>query len=192
MQALMLLGESRRIKSKPFVRVFGKELFLYGHEILREVFNGVTVVASTKIRDRIRKYDVSVVYEDHDVGPLGGIYEGAKNIGGKYFFVAGCDMPFLKKEVIEFMKERVGGDGLIPLHPNGMLEGLHAFYRRKKTIEVLDKILPEKHRITELINEMKVGYIPVEEIREYDSRLLSFMNVNTSDDLKLMEKIMGK
>lgn len=181
-EAVMLIGKSRRMKDKPFIEVRGKKLFRYGYETLERVFRDVLIVCEVGLAARLKGYNT--VAEDYGIGPLGAIYEGARNTTSSYIFVAGCDMPFLDDKVLRFLCDNVGVDGAVPVHGDGKLEPLHSVYRRERILE-LD--VPDKGgRISDIIRKMDVNLISVDEIREYDPRLLTFRNINTEEDINSM------
>ena len=191
-QAIMLMGKGTRIENKPFARINGKELFLYGYEILKELFNDIFIVCRNDVFEILKDYKIkNVISENKNIGPVGGIYEGAKNSDSGYIFVAGCDMPFLNKKIIEFLCNSVEGYGVVPVHENGMLEPLHSIYKRKRIIDVFEKIGNER-RISKVIEKMNVRFIPAEELRIYDKELLTFRNINTPEDVVWMENYLKK
>lgn len=187
-QAVMPLGRGTRIENKPFVRINGRELFLYGYEILTELFDNVLIVCRNDVLERVKGYGVkNIISENRRIGPIGAIYEGAKNLKSEYVFVAGCDMPFLNREVIGFLCKSVEGDGIVPVHENGMLEPLHSIYKRGKIIDVIEKI-GEERRISKMFENMDIKFIPAKELRIYDNELLTFKNINTPEDVAWMEE----
>lgn len=187
MLAVMLMGKGTRIENKPFVRINEKELFLYGYEILTELFGNVFTVCSGDVLERLEGYNIeNIVSENRKIGPIGAMYEGAKNSNAEYIFVAGCDMPFLNRKVIEFLCNSVERDGAVPRHENGILEPLHSIYRRDKVIDVIEGIGKER-KISKMIGNMDVRFIPAKELRIYDNELLTFKNINTPRDIAWME-----
>lgn len=178
-EAVMLMGKSERIRDKPFIKINGKELFRYGYETLSRVFRDVLIVCTKDVGDRLEGY--RFVVEDYGIGPMGAIYEGARNTTSEYIFVTGCDMPLLNEDVIRFICGKVKKEGVVPVYGDGKLEPLHSVYRREKILEL--DILKKDGRITGLIDEMDIKFIPVDEIKKYDPRLLTFRNINTKRDI---------
>ncbi len=191
-QAIMLMGKGTRIENKPFARINGKELFLYGYEILKELFNDIFIICRNDVFGILKDYKIkNIISENKNIGPVGGIYEGAKNSNSEYIFVTGCDMPFLNRDVIKLLCSSIERDGIVPVHENGMLEPLHSIYKRKKIIDVFEKISGEG-RISKVIEKMDVRFIPTEELRIYDGELLTFRNINTPQDIVWMENYLNK
>lgn len=184
-QAIMLAGESRRIPNKPFIKFRGKELMLHGYGILKEIFPDVLIVCNERIEPGIKELipESVVISESLDIGPLGGILEGMKNLSSKYVFVCGCDMPFLNREVIGLICSEADKDGAVPLNDENLPEPLHALYRREKVL-ALEELCLKGGKVTGLIERMDMKIIPSDRIREYDSNLMTFRNINTIGDLE--------
>ncbi len=184
-QVIMLAGESRRIPDKPFAGFRGKELLLHGYGILKKIFPDVLVVCNKRIEPRMKELipESPIIFEDLNIGPLGGILEGMKNLSSKYVFVTGCDMPFLNQAVIEFLCSEAEKDGVVPLNSENLPEPLHAVYRREKVLELEDLCL-SGGKVTNLIDGMDVKLIPAAKIKEYDPNLMTFKNINNPEDLE--------
>ncbi|MBU4202004.1 MAG: molybdenum cofactor guanylyltransferase [Candidatus Altiarchaeota archaeon] len=184
-QAIMLAGESRRIPDKPFAGFRGRELMLHGYDILNGIFPNILIVCNKKIEPRIKELipESPIIFEDLNIGPLGGILEGMKNLNSEYVFVTACDMPFLNPEVIEFLCREAEKDGAVPLNSENLPEPLHAVYRREKVLELSDLCL-EGGKVTNLIERMNPKLIPAAKIKEYDSNLMTFKNINNLEDLE--------
>ncbi|MBN2013965.1 MAG: molybdenum cofactor guanylyltransferase [Candidatus Altiarchaeota archaeon] len=188
--ALMLLGKSKRIRDKPFIPFRGKPLFSFGYDILSSLFDKTFLVCARGLESRLSDYP-HIIPEDYDAGPLGAIYAGVQASNADFLFVAGCDMPFLNTELIRFLYSLLEGDGVVPLNPAGLLEPLHAFYRREKVLDVL-KTIELNQRITSLIDRMDVLKVRPERLLKYDPQLLSFRSINTLDDVSWFYSVYTK
>jgi len=181
----MLAGESRRIPDKPFAGFRGKELLLHGYETLKKIFPDILIVCNEKLEPRLNELisKSPIISESLNIGPLGGILEGMKNLNSEYVFVTGCDMPFLNQAVIKFLCSEAERDGVVPLNNDNLPEPLHAVYRREKVLELEDLCL-SGGKVTNLIDRMDVKLIPAAKIKEYDSNLMTFRNINNLEDLE--------
>ncbi len=179
----MLMGVSTRIKDKPFVKIDGKELFLHGYATLRKIFDSIIIVYEKNkiLKNKLKKYPIKKIPENHEIGPLGGIYEGMKHCTGEYVFVNACDMPFLNPDVIKFLYKNTKKDGIVPRHKNGQIEPLHAFYRREKILKIFNKI--KGRSIKDMLALLDIHYISTEKLRNLDPELLTFRNLNTREDI---------
>ena len=105
----------------------------------KDLFEEIIII--TNQRERYRYLGVNV-YEDliPNLGALGGLYTGIARSSFPYSFVIACDMPYLKRPVIEHLAKRTEGyDVIIPKTEDG-LEPLHAIYS-KHCLEAVEKIL---------------------------------------------------
>lgn len=187
--ALMLLGVSERIKDKPFVSIRGEPLFSHGYKTLRSLFR-TFLVCSRSLEGRLSSYP-DVVVEDFDAGPLGAIYAGAQASDADFLFVAGCDMPFLNKELILFLSSLIEKDGVVPLNEKRLPEPLHAFYRRERVLDVL-KSMSLNRRVSSLFDGMDLLMVSPDDLKRFDSQLLSFRNINSLDDVRWFYSVSAK
>jgi molybdopterin-guanine dinucleotide biosynthesis protein A len=191
--ALMLMGRSVRVENKPFIMVGGRELFSYGYDILDEIFARVFIVCEKSLEGRLRSYSgLNVVSEGYGIGPLGGIYEGARHSSADFIFVTGCDMPLLNKRVLGFLSSLVEGDGVVVVNEKGFYEPLHSIYLREKVLKVLERTLKKEQRISWMIERMDLRRVSTEELRELDAGLMTFRNVNTLEDIAWFEEFLSR
>ena len=122
--------------------------------------------------------------------PLIGLYTAFKELqklGYKKVFVLSCDNPLVGFEVIEYIiKHCEGFDCCIPKWNNNFLEPLLAIYHIGKAFETSKRNIQKNiFKLTHLISQAwKTNYISIEEeIRFLDNKLLSFININTKEDI---------
>jgi len=120
-------------------------------------------------------------------GPLAGIYEGLRYARAEYCGIFACDLPFLNVDVVDFLFDSCEGfDAAVPMWENGYGEPLHSVYRRIPMLDACEIAIKRgARRIFSCVGMLKnVNFVPIEDIKEIDSELRSFFNVNTRDDLK--------
>jgi len=117
-------------------------------------------------------------------GPLGGLATGLRRIDGWALTVAG-DMPFISAACCRFLIGRtgMGCDAVVPV-VDGQSQPLHAVYSRRCLPSVEKAMAAGKRRMDSFWNEVRVRFIPEEQLRAYDSDLLTFTNVNTPAEWK--------
>lgn len=117
-------------------------------------------------------------------GPLGGLATGLRRIDGWALTVAG-DMPFISAACCRFLIGRtgMGCDAVVPV-VDGQSQPLHAVYSRRCLPSVEKAMAAGKRRMDSFWNEVRVRLIPEEQLRAYDSDLLTFTNVNTPAEWK--------
>jgi molybdopterin-guanine dinucleotide biosynthesis protein A len=122
-------------------------------------------------------------------GSLGGIYTGLVTSDSFYNLVLACDMPFLNQPLLSYMIEISDGFDFVIPRVNNLFEPLHAVYS-KNCVAPIEFIIKQGRKvIIELFNFVKVRYVEAEEIDRFDPQHLSFLNINTEDDLELARRI---
>jgi molybdopterin-guanine dinucleotide biosynthesis protein A len=122
-------------------------------------------------------------------GPVAGLEAGMSRARGKFVFATGCDLPFLKLEVINRLYELAdvmeGYEAAVPVHPNGFFEPLHAVYTREKMQSACQRALEKgERRIHVPLQELRANRVSIDLFRPLDPELLSFFNLNTRADLE--------
>ncbi len=195
--ALILVGgRSRRMgfREKALLPIGDKTILEYVMDTLDGVMDEIIIsVRDTQqqelLKDYTQGYDV-VLDKYRDVGPLSGILEGLRAANGEYVFVAACDMPFINNDVVELLFKRAEGhDAAIPVWENENLEPMHAVYRtRPMAVETKKAILRnEKFVLAPVFKMQDIVFVNMDEIRELDPDLRTFVNINTSDDMKKLQ-----
>ena len=183
-------GTSRRMgRDKAFIQVEGIRLFDYVYGTCQELFSEIIIV--TNQPHQFIEYQTPVVTDEiPGSSTLGGLYTGLKRASNEYSFCVGCDMPFLKPELIAYLiGKRLQSDVVIPRTRAG-LEPLHAVYS-KRCIEPIKKFIARGDlKIPNFFPEVHVTYCEEKEIRRIDPALISFMNVNTQQDLFQIQKML--
>ena len=126
-------------------------------------------------------------------GPVAGLEAGMRSARGRLAFATGCDLPFLKPEVIdrlyeladELSDDSVAYEAAVPVQPNGFFEPLHSVYNREKMQSACKRALENgERRIHVPLQELCVNRISIDLLRPLDPDLLSFFNLNTKEDLE--------
>jgi molybdopterin-guanine dinucleotide biosynthesis protein A len=175
---------------KLFLEAGGIPLFERVYRVLNQVFTDIIVVANKP--EWFHSYPIRVVTDIFpDGGALGGLYTGLKYAPSDAGFCFAADMPFLNAQLIRFMIQKWDkGDVIIPRTSHG-LQPLHAIYSRKCLDPIKKLLLRGRLRIIDFFTEVTVMYVPERDILKYDPMLLSFLNINTKEDLRRAEKILS-
>jgi molybdopterin-guanine dinucleotide biosynthesis protein A len=136
---------------------------------------------------------VRVVNDCYPVGgALVGILTGLKASKSQYNLAVACDMPFLNIDLIRYlMRVSRGYDVVIP-RIGKMIEPLHAVYSRNCIGPIQTQIESGNLRISDMLDKASVRYVESDEIERYDPQHLSFININSEEDLKKAKAIMVK
>ncbi|MBE0524683.1 MAG: molybdenum cofactor guanylyltransferase [Methanosarcinales archaeon] len=196
--ALILAGgRGRRLgyKEKALIPIKGRTILEYNLDLLERLVDEVII----SVRDDEQKCILveytgdRAIIEDHytDVGPLAGILEGLKVAEGEYIFITACDMPFLNPEVVEMLFQRAyGHDAAIPVWENEILEPLHAVYRTRPMAIETEKAIKngDKIALAPVFRLKDVVFVDMEGVRALDPGLRTFININTLEDMELIEE----
>jgi len=122
-----------------------------------------------------------------------GLYSGLKASASQYNLVVGCDMPFLKVELLQYMRDKIDSNHIIiPRYAKSYVEPLCAIYS-KDCLEVMKRNIEAGIlSIRRIFPYLKVRYIEEEEIKRVDPDFNSFFNINYKEDLIRAEELIRK
>jgi molybdopterin-guanine dinucleotide biosynthesis protein A len=192
-------GAGRRIGSeKAFLEFFGLTMIERTFDLVGEVVDDVVVVARDedqlkRLRDLVPEARLACD-SVRGFGPVAGLAAGMAAARGEYALAVGCDLPFLKPEVLEILFDFAEGyDAAIPSGEGGLVEPLHAVYRADSMARACEEALAMgMRRIRAPLEELRVKNVSVELLRPFDPELLSFFNLNTEEDLSEARRIAGR
>ena len=176
-------GKSLRYgRNKAMVEVDGTRLIERVISVMQPLFENLIIITNTP-----REYDYLQLPMHEDLikglGPLGGVYTGLETISGESGFFVACDMPFLQSDLIRHMVEIKGDfDAVVP-KVDWKIEPLHAIYTRNCLPAIKKLIDAQGYQIIKFFDNIRVRYVKEEEIRSFDSRLKSFLNVNSPGEI---------
>ena len=185
--AILAGGQSSRMgRDKSFVELAGKPLIAHVIERISQLGLPISIITNTP--EDYRVYDLPVFT---DVLPnrssLGGLYSAIYHSPSEYTLCVACDMPFLNPKLLGYLISLCTEyDAIVPIigdHP----QGLHAIYRKTCLAPMLQQIEKNRLKIRDLYAEINTQWVDENTLRQYDSHLKSFVNVNTPDVLKTLE-----
>ena len=188
--AVLAGGKGKRLGvPKAFIKINGERLLDSILSLFTELFE-TTLLISGEYELNVSPPNVKVVNDLYpSFGPIGGLITAIKNSTTQWLFMTGCDYPMLKTELIRYVSEKALNhpqyDLVIP-HVNGYYQVLHAAYNRRLEKVVEQRIGQRRYSIKSMIKfaPIKTLVISEEEIREVDPELVSFVNLNTQDEVE--------
>lgn len=116
---------------------------------------------------------------------LTGIHSGLFFTKTDHAFIAACDTPFLKMDLVKTIIQHIDDttDVIIPRTSAG-IEPLCAVYSRRCLQTVQSALERNRLKIRDLFRKLKVKEIPETVLRKTDPDLVSFFNINTPGDLE--------
>lgn len=116
---------------------------------------------------------------------LTGVHAGLIHMQADYGLVVGCDTPLVKPGVLRTLMQAVEPEIDIIVPSSGTyFQPLCAVYAKRCAPLIEDQLRCGDLKIANLFARMKVKRIPYEIFRDSDDRLVSFFNINTTEDLK--------
>ncbi len=186
--AILAGGRGSRIGvDKGFIELKGKKFA----EIIIEKFRDCNLVFVCRDDEQARRYEEEFyckVIKDKikDYGPLAGILSALEYFRD-YTLILAVDMPFVKRNLAEFIYEKAKGyDALIPTWNDGKKEPLLACYSLNAIPEIRRCIRKGIRKVIKPLENLRTLFYPIELLKFYDEKLISFINVNTPKDLEMI------
>jgi molybdopterin-guanine dinucleotide biosynthesis protein A len=178
-------GMSTRLngRDKALIAVRGKPILDHILSVYSEIFSEIILVTNTP--QAYLGWNVLTVTDLFPVrSSLTGIHTGLFYASRPFIFVSACDAPFLKPELVHLLVShaRSGVDAVMPETSKG-LEPLCAVYSRSCLNAVAAHIREEKFKIQLVFRKSRIHRIPETQLRKADPDLISFININTPEDL---------
>jgi len=178
-------------KNKALVKIKGKEMLVWVVEGLKTLVNEIIVVAKDEsIKSSYQKIlpkDVKILIDVMELdGPLVGMYSAFLETTSEYAYVHPIDSPVINKGVIQYLFQKADGyDASIVRWSDGSIEPMHAVYRVKPSLAGARWALDHGDSSAKVLaNKLEhVNYIPVDDLRKFDDKLVSLLNVNTAEEL---------
>ena len=182
-------GRSTRMGTdKALLRLGGKTLIEWTVETLGTIFPAIIIVSN----DREAVQDIGIpVFADliPNAGPLGGIYTGLSVAADTSAFFVACDMPFLSRAFITYLRDYPGDyDALVPRTRDGF-HPLHAVYTKACLPKIQTLLNAGSFKVDRLFNDVSVCYVDEAIIRGFDPDLLCLLNVNYPEEFAEAERL---
>ncbi len=115
-------------------------------------------------------------------GPLNGIISAVDHISADYVFVATCDTPLIKGQIISLLQSYIDDyDTVVPVI-NGKIQPLNTLYKKLSLKKAKDLFLSGERSLFSLIQSLNTRYLDENCIRSIDKNLSSYWSINTPQD----------
>jgi molybdopterin-guanine dinucleotide biosynthesis protein A len=191
--AILAGGKSSRLgRDKAFIEVRGRPLI---EDLLAQTAGlGAETLIVTN-RPEAYRYLGFPLFSDvlPERGPLGGLYTALSAASQPHVLCLACDMPFVIRPLIDYLISLIlegNVDAVVP-RLGGLVEPLRAVYARtclapmRAALET-DQLALHKFLAT---SGLRVRFVDDPEIDRFDPRHLSFININTAEDLTRAQKL---
>ena len=176
-------GKSIRMgENKAFIQIEGVPIIKRIYDLFKELFQEVIIVTNQK--ELFSNFD-SKIYSDliPSKGALGGLYTGIFFSSFHHSFCVACDMPFIKKTLVQYLIEDMDDEDVIVPRTKDGLQPLHAIYS-KNCVDPIRKSIDEgKSKIIDIYDQVNVKIVDEKDFLCFDPGRESFINVNTPEEL---------
>ena len=170
-------------KNKALVRIGEKRILDRIYEVFSLLFDKIILVTNDPLQ--YLEWDFDIVTDIFPIrSSLTGIHTGLFYLTTPYAFFVACDIPFIKKELIEILLDSVepGIDIVIPETSKGV-EPLCSVYSKRCFKPIEEQLEKKSLKIQRVFQKVRVKKIPEDILRTIDPDLVSLYNINTPDDL---------
>lgn len=189
-------GVSKRFgQDKGLIRLADKPLVLHVLDKIVTVVDEVVVVVNSEMQKKkfaeVINQRAYIVVDNADVQtPLVGASSGFETVHHEYTLLLACDIPFLSSNMLSFLLDVCSNKtAAIPRWPNGNIEPLHAAYHARTAARAAKKALKDgKLDMHSMVTNMQnLRYVSTSVLQQLDSKLITFFNINSLEDLKKAE-----
>jgi len=123
-------------------------------------------------------------------GPIIGVSTALQHVATPWLFVIACDMPFVSEKLMHAMARQRNGQEAIVATTAGRLQPLLALYAKSCLPRMRQHITSGNRSLQALLQQANTTIIREAECRQYDPDLLSFMDMDTPEDITRAAKIL--
>ena len=192
-------GESRRMgRSKATVPFAGRPLICRIIERLAPVADELVVTTNEPenlafLHAAFPELRINLVSDATDVrGALPGLYTALQAACNPYVAVVACDMVFASPALVvaeALAMNEQGADVVVPVNKHGF-EPFHAMYRRLTCLPAVRAAVKRgEKRAQVFFPDVSVLEFPQERVREAEPMGGCFVNANTPEELRILEKM---
>lgn len=185
-------GLNRRMagQNKAFLSVGDRSIIGRQIELFQDLFEQVILVTNRPLE--FCSWETLTIVSDllPVRSSLTGVHAGLFYTKPSHAFIAACDMPFLKKEMILLLLQEIElkWDTIVPVTKEGY-QPLCAVYSKRCLKPIEEQLTKGEMKISKLFSRVKAKKIPEETLRRVDPDLISFFNINTQEDLAVSQKM---
>jgi molybdopterin-guanine dinucleotide biosynthesis protein A len=190
--AIQAGGKSKRMgRDKALLELGGKPLI--EHVLAQIAGLGSEILITTNRPEGFMHLGERLVPDTNpDAGALNGLYTALTAAQEAYVLVLACDMPFIRRPLLEHILSLAHHADVIVPQVQGYYEPLQALYHRQNCLPAVEAALAEgEQRVVSFFPRVKIHPIREEIVAKLDPQGLSFYNINNPQDLTRAEEILA-
>lgn len=182
-------GRSRRMGTdKALLDIAGRSMIDRVVQEMARLFDNIMLVSGK--RDEYLYLGLQIIGDIYPgCGPLGGIHAGLKAASTPYIFVVGCDMPFVRAELMACLLPHARDHDVVIPREGDYLEPLLAIYGKGCLAPVEHMLQKKRCKITGFYEQVRVKYIDRKDMERCAGSDKCFINVNTPDELAAARRV---
>lgn len=187
LSAAILVGRSTRMGRDKALLVFNRQTFI--DHLIQELSGCREVFISSVIKTDYPDYGLKTVPDEiMDFGPIEGIRQSLRHAEADYVFICAYDMPFVRREMIEYLAELVSADfDAWVFRDEERVHPMCGIYSRRVLPAAQQMIDEDRHRLMDLLSRVRTRYV---EIGRFGGKALS--NINTPEEYAELAVETGK
>lgn len=172
-------GKSTRMGQNKALMEFQNETMI--GRISKQFLDCKEILVSASSRGLYEAEGLRVVYDEHEsIGPVEGIRQVLVHAENEYVFVCAADMPFVNREIAEYLAEFISSDYDCYVITDGeKIHPLCAIYS-KRVLPVIEELIAERrYRLLDILNRVRTKYVSLA-YTCFEKKIVK--NVNTRDE----------
>ena len=151
-----------------------------------DIFNKIYISVDSKEKYKDLNYEL-IEDEFKEIGPIGGIYSALKIVKEDYVFVIACDMPKIKKKLIEILINSIEPEDkcVVFKDDEGRVYPLGGIYSKKSLPIIKEMIDNKNYKLQNLVKKLDGKVLSISECN-LDNDL--FINVNNPEEYENLNK----
>lgn len=127
-----------------------------------------------KVKESVSEFKI-VEDKIKDIGPIGGIYSTLSEVKNDKAIIISCDMPFLKKEILNWLGNmEFEEECLVPIL-NGEIEPFCGVYKKEILEKIRRSIQEENYSLRRILRSLNIKKIEINDEN-------NFTNINTTTE----------
>ena len=182
-------------EDKAFLRFEGQSFIARTLGELKTLTDEIIVPVGEKPRSLFQMFagdNVQIVNDAYPIGsPVGGMLSALDVAERRYVAVLACDSPLVSADVFRLLYRRATNhSAAVPIWENGNTEPLVSIYDSLELKNAIHKLVHggelRPKRIFQYLRD--IAFVSVDDLRQVDPELTSFLNINTPADLAMLRQ----
>jgi molybdopterin-guanine dinucleotide biosynthesis protein A len=176
-------------QNKAFLSVGNQRILDRLYNSFRDVFEEVLLVTNDPFQ--YLSWDFMIVTDVFSIrSSLTGIHAALFHASAPHAFITACDTPFLEKALIKALLEELEPkwDVIIPVTDKGS-QPMCAIYSKRCIKPIEHQLKNQDPKILTFFPKVRVKEVAEARLKTVDPNLISFLNINTPEDLAACEKM---